>query len=114
MNLQQWAIVLFPFEEEPKRGPHYMVILSNDERCQNDDLPAVNALFCRTIRARALRPNEVMLNSADGLDWETAVECDHVWSLPKADFRTQKGRVCAERQRKIARRLVECLRLQLY
>ena len=40
--MRQWEIYLFPFREEK---PHPAVILSNEERCVNDDLEYVNALI---------------------------------------------------------------------
>jgi mRNA-degrading endonuclease toxin of MazEF toxin-antitoxin module len=109
--MKQWDIQLFPFEKEK---PHPTVILSNDERCSNDDLEYVNALICTSVRLnRDAKKNEVILNGADGLDWKTAVRCDVIYLLPKADFQQSRGRVTAPRQIAIARRIAETLRLQM-
>ncbi len=108
--MQQWDICLFPFTDG---GPHPAVILSSDERCDNPDLAHVNALFCTSVRvARPLKKNEAMLDTADGLDWETAVRCDIIHLLPKASFGPARGRVSSARQIVIARKLAECLRLR--
>lgn len=108
--MQQWDIFLFPFADA---GPHPAVILSSDERCSNPDLSHVNALICTSIRVtRPLKKHEVMLDAADGLDWETAVRCDLIHLLPKASFGAARGKVSPARQIVIARKLAECLRLR--
>ena len=64
--MRQWEIYLFPFRDEK---PHPAVIISNEERCVNEDLEHVNALICTSARLnREGKKNEVILNAADGLD----------------------------------------------
>ncbi len=107
--MRQWDILLFPFREEL---PHPAVIISNDERCENPGLDVVNALICTTARLnRPPKKNEAILDEADGLDWKTAVRCDVIYLLPKAEFAAQRGRVSMPRRALIARKLAECLRL---
>jgi mRNA-degrading endonuclease toxin of MazEF toxin-antitoxin module len=107
--VRQWEIYLFPFEQEK---PHPAVILSNDERCLNNDLEYVNALICTSVKLnREAKKNEMILNSADGLNWKTAVRCDVIYLLPKAEFRERRGKVTAPRRIAIARKIVETLRL---
>lgn len=109
--MRQWEIYLFPFEEEK---PHPAVIISNNERCLNDDLEYVNALICTSARLnREAKKHEVILNSADGLDWKTAVRCDVIYLLPKAGFRELRGKVTALRRVATARKIAETLRLQV-
>ncbi|MCA1659058.1 MAG: type II toxin-antitoxin system PemK/MazF family toxin [Verrucomicrobiaceae bacterium] len=109
--MRQWEIYLFPFERE---RPHPAVILSNDERCLNDGLEYVNALICTSAKLnREPKKNEVLLNSADGLDWKTAVRCDVIYLLAKADFRERRGKVTPQRRVAIGRKIAETLRLQL-
>ena len=109
--MRQWEIHLFPFQEEK---PHPAVILSNDERCLNGDLDYVNALSCSSVRLnREAKKNEVILNSADGLDWKTAVRCDVIYLLPKGEFQEVCGKVTPARQTAIARKIVETLRLRM-
>ncbi|CAN5608865.1 hypothetical protein BH18VER1_BH18VER1_08290 [soil metagenome] len=109
--MRQWEIYLFAFREEK---PHPAVILSNDERCLNGDLQHVNALICTSARLnREAKKNEVILNAADGLDWKTAVCCDVIYLLPKAEFRERRGKVSAQRRIAISRRLAETLRLPM-
>jgi mRNA-degrading endonuclease toxin of MazEF toxin-antitoxin module len=109
--VRQWEIHLFPFEREK---PHPAVIISNDERCLNEDLGYVNALICTSARVnREAKKNEIILNGADGLDWKTAVRCDVIYLLPKAEFEEQRGKVTPPRRIAIARKIAETLRLQV-
>ena len=107
--MNQWDIFLYPFLVE---RPHPVVVLSNDDRCRNPDLEDVNVLMCASIRSnRPLRNSEIVLNGADGLDWSTAVRCDVIYLVPKANFRELRGRVSATRRAVIARKICDCLRL---
>ncbi len=109
--MRQWEIYLFPFREEK---PHLAVIISNEERCVNDDLEYVNALICTSARLnRKMKKHEVILNAADGLDCKTAARCDVVYLLPKAEFRERRGKVSPQRRIAIARKIVETLRLPI-
>jgi len=109
--VRQWEIYLFPFEKEK---PHPAVIISNDERCSNDDLDHVNALICTSAKLnRDAKKNEVILNGADGLDWKAAVRCDVIYLLPKAEFQESRGKVTLPRRVAIARKMAETLRLQM-
>ena len=109
--MRQWGIYLFPFREEK---PHPAVILSNEELCVNDDLEYVNALICTSARLnREAKKHEVILNAADGLDWKTAVRCDVIYLLPKAEFRERRGKVSPLHRVAIARKIVETFRLPM-
>lgn len=109
--MRQWEIFLFPFREEK---PHPAVIISNDEGCVNDDLEYVNALIGASARLnREAKKNEVLLNAADGLDWKTAVRCDVIYLLPKAEFQERRGKVSSQRRIVIARKIAETLRLPM-
>lgn len=69
--MRQWEIYLFPFGKEK---PHPAIIISNEERCLNDDLEYVNALICTSAKLnREAGKNEIILDQADGMDWKTAV-----------------------------------------
>lgn len=108
--MKQWDIALFPFGSE---GPHPAVILSNSDRCADARATHINALLCVTKRGgRLLAMDEVMLDRADGLDWETVVRCDPVYLLPKAQFGDLRGQVSIPRRRLISKRIIASLRLQ--
>ena len=107
--MRQWDIFLFPFTEEL---PHPVVILSIDERAAARK--HVNGLICVSLRGRSLALNEVLLDQADGLDWESAVRCDLVHLLARDRFQACRGRVSPDRQVQISRKLIECFRLRTY
>jgi len=107
--MMQWDIFLYPFEDA---GPHPAVVLSPNERCQNPAILHINALLCTSVKInREPKPIETVLDEADGLDWKTAVRCNVIYLLPKADFLERRGSVNLARRRAIGRKLIECFRL---
>jgi mRNA-degrading endonuclease toxin of MazEF toxin-antitoxin module len=110
--VQQWDIFMFPFSRERR---HPAVIISNDEICRNSDITDVNALLCTTARVnRPPKAMEEVLDESDGLDWKTMVRCDRIYLLPKEQFDDRKGMVTEERRHRIARKIVEALRLPIH
>lgn len=63
---------------------------------------------------RVPKPTEAVLDESDGLDWKTMVRCDRIHLLPKDKFQEKKGTVTEERRHRIARKLVEALRLPIH
>jgi hypothetical protein len=58
----------------PDKGEHPVVLISHPDICAR--AAVVNVLFCTSQRQnRPIRPFEVMLNGADGMDWETFCDC---------------------------------------
>lgn len=105
--MRQWDIMVYPFKDA---GPHPAVILSSDARCRNESLTHVNALLCTSVRLnRELKPNEAALDEADGLDWKTAVRCDFIHVLAKAELVQSRGQVSHARRKVLARKIAECL-----
>lgn len=54
------------------------------------------------------RANEVLLNTADGLDWETLVKCDLMYLVEKERLYRQRGSVGIARRLALVRRLNAC------
>ena len=109
--MRPWDIYLYAFGPE---GDHPAVIISNEERCQNSDLDAVNALLCTSAKLnRGPKKNEIILDESDGLNWKTATRCDVIYLLEKAQFREMRGTVTPLRRQAITRKMIECLRLPL-
>ena len=110
--MKQWDIWVFPFSQEKR---HPAVIISNDETCLNPDIQEVNALLCTSARVqRGPKPTEEVLDESDGLDWKTMVRCDKIHLLPKDRFQEHKGTVTDERRHRIARKIIEVLRLPIH
>ena len=69
-----------------------------------DRKPIVSVLACSSHRAgRAATADEVILDTADGLDWPTLCFCDVIYAVPKADLKVQRGRVTDARRTEIIR-----------
>ena len=113
MSWTQWDIASFEFPEPV--GEHPVVIISNPDRAARASV--VNVLYCTTQRqSRPPGREEVLLNSADGLDWETYCRCDHVFSVERSQLkrRPKHASVSTERRRQIAAKLVQSFRLQAH
>jgi hypothetical protein len=81
------------------------VIVSHPKRVSNK--PTLEVVLCSTQQAgRAPDSNEVLLDSADGLNWETLCKCDLLWSMEKSALHTFRGTVSGERRKQIIRTIV--------
>jgi mRNA-degrading endonuclease toxin of MazEF toxin-antitoxin module len=101
--VKQWDT----FDCEFAHGKHPCIIVSPTDRCQNADFLTVNVLACQSHRAQRLpRENELLVNGADGMDWETLVRCDFIWVARKSDLKHRRGRVTAERRRALGQKLI--------
>jgi mRNA-degrading endonuclease toxin of MazEF toxin-antitoxin module len=105
MSFQQWDIVQVEFS---KRGAHPAVIISPNAIAAGSEV--VNVLYCTSQRqSRLPKIMEVLLDQEDGLDWETFVYCDVIFSFRRDQLkaRPQPGSVSKERRRQIRRKLVD-------
>ena len=94
----------------PVEGPHPCVIFSNSARLNHAAFDRVNVLLCRTLRGplqRELKATEILLNGADGLDWETLCRVDALHFVLKSGLRERRGLVCKERRRLICQRMTQ-------
>ena len=75
--MNQWEI--WTWSEHPA------IIISGPARVSRK--PAVNVLSCSTHRGtRQPEPFEVVLDRADGLDWETLCRCDLIYAVDKTEL----------------------------
>ncbi len=98
--MTQWDIYSWAFPH----GEHPAVIISPPDRLNTE---TVNVLFCSSHRAS--RPpgiHEVLLNSADGLDWPTLCRCDFFWTAAKSELTRRRGSVSTERRREIGNKII--------
>lgn len=82
--MQPWEIWTYDF---PTEGTHPCVIFSNPTRIGHPGVDRINVLLCRTLRGalkREPKPTEIILDRADGLDWETLCRVDALHFVPKA------------------------------
>jgi len=96
-----WEIWTF----DPGHGDHPAVIISEQQRVARK--PLVELLLCSSQRAgRAPNPGEVLLDSADGLNWETLCRCDLIYAVEKTLLHTRRGVVVPERRSQIVRTII--------
>lgn len=91
-------------------GPHPCVLISCQARI--DAKPQVVVLKCSSMKPgleRAPKLNEAVLDREDGLDWRTLCRCDLLFTVEKSSLRQKRGHVTVERQREIARKIVQGL-----
>lgn len=108
--MKQWDTNQWVFPH----GSHPCIIVSPTARCQNPDFSTVNVLACQSQRAqRQPRENELVIDQADGMDWETLVRCDFIWAVHKSELNQARGKVGAERRRAIGQKLIRIFGLWL-
>ena len=101
--MNAWEIWTF----DPGFGDHPAVVVSAQDRAARK--PLVEIILCSTLRAsRAPNAGEVVLDSADGLNWETLCKCDLIYSVDRDLLHTRRGLVTAQRRREIVRVIVGC------
>jgi mRNA-degrading endonuclease toxin of MazEF toxin-antitoxin module len=94
----QFDVWRYVFDE--KGGEHPVVLISHPDICARAQV--VNVLFCTSQRQnRRPYPHEVMLNGADGMDWETFCDCSAIYAVKAARLFGKRGRVTMERRRAI-------------
>ena len=87
-----------------KGGEHPVVLISHPDICARSAV--VNVLFCTSQRqSRRPRPNEVMLDTEDGMDWETFCDCSCLYAVKSAGLFGQRGRVTLDRRRAIRQKI---------
>ena len=105
--MKPWEIWTWQF---PDAGEHPAVILGTEERVRLK--PRVNVILCSTQRAtRKAEVHEVILDQAEGLDWETLCKCDIIYAAPKNQLIKRRGNVTPESRRAIAERIIRSLGL---
>ena len=94
----QFDVWRYHFQD--KGGEHPVVLISHPDICARSAV--VNVLFC-TSQRQSRRPHlhEVMLNGADGMDWETFCDCSCLYAVKSSALLGKRGRVTLERRRQI-------------
>jgi len=94
----------------PVKGVHPVVLISHPDHCACSRV--INALYCTSQRqTRAPLENEVILDTEDGLDWQTFCACDHLLSIDSAELLDFRGHVTFERRRTIRQKIIALFRL---
>ena len=105
--MKQFDVWRFVFPE-PK-GEHSVVVISHPDFCARS---VVNVLYCTSQRqSRPPKPFEVLLDQADGFDWETFCDCSIMWSVAASALFGCRGCVGLQRRQQIRTKLRDMYRL---
>lgn len=111
--VRQWDIVRFRIRPQDSEL-HPGIVLSGEEWCASTHTTNLNIIACsKRIPAVEVKPHQVVLNGADGLEFQSAADCRFFHIVTKEGVSEVIGRVSPERRRAIGRKLVEVLRLPL-
>ena len=101
--MNTWEIWSFQPPGWPE--PHPAVIVSHPSRVASK--PEVDVVMGSSQRAqREPKPNEVILDESDGLQWQTLFKCDLIHTVLKAELRPRRGKVTSVRRRKIIETII--------
>jgi hypothetical protein len=110
-SIRQWDIVRVRINAND-RDEHPAIILSPAEVSLSPRVDRVNVIYGSTRRpGQDLRPGEVILDEADGLDHLTVFDCLLFPVVKKGAISAVVGHISAERKRHLHRTLVAALRL---
>lgn len=85
--------------------PHPCVIVSHPDRADRKN--PVEVVMCSSQRAgRKAGSSEMILDSADGLDWEALCKCDVLYAVPRAELKTRRGSVSSRRRAQLIRTII--------
>jgi hypothetical protein len=74
----------------------------------------LNVLACsKRVPGDSVKPHQVVLNGADGLEFQTTVDARFLYVIQKEGVSEIIGRVSQERRRSVGRKVIEVLRLLL-
>ena len=104
-DVTQWDVVRVRIRPTDKE-PHPAVVVSRAAVCADARKQTINVLYCSTKRpAVEIGQTDVVLNSADGLERLTLVNCDHIYTVRKDSVELRVGSVSHERRRPLCRTL---------
>ncbi len=91
-DLTQWEVVRVRIRPADK-DLHPAVVVSRAAVCADTRKQTVDVLYCSTKRpAVETGQTDVVLNSADGLERMTLVNCDHIYTVRKDSIESRVGR----------------------
>ena len=111
VELRQWAVVRVRFRPGD-RDEHPGVIISSDEHCADTRVARVNILHGTKIApGNPSRAHQSLLNSAEGLEFLTAIDCSYFYTVEKDAITAALGVVSPERRRALKRTIIAAYRL---
>lgn len=105
MKLERWDIIFVPAHEKDTVG-HPAVVLSPPDLLDDERHLRINVLMgSKKAPAETVKPHQVLLNGADGLEFMTLVNCALVYQVRKSSILRSSGRVAHARRSAIAARV---------
>jgi mRNA-degrading endonuclease toxin of MazEF toxin-antitoxin module len=106
--MTQFEVWSFDFEQ--KGGLHPCVVISHPDIAARGKY--VNILFCTSqTQSRPIKPFEVLLDTADGLSWETFCDCSVLWVAERTRIVQRRGTVTHARRNTIRAQLRDIFQL---
>ena len=86
-------------------NPHPVVIVAHPDRAARK--PWVDVVVCTSQRAnRKPETHEILLDSADGLNWETLCRCDLIYAAPVDELKNKRGSISRLRRPQLIRSII--------
>lgn len=105
MKLRRWDIVFVPVDAKDAAG-HPAVVLSHEARLDDARLERINVLVgSKKQPGETVREHQVVLNSADGLEVSTLVDCAFIYTVRKSAILRLAGAVSYVRRAEIQRKV---------
>jgi hypothetical protein len=90
----------------PEQGEQPVVLISHSDICARSAV--VNIPYCTSQRQSCRpKPQEVLLNGEDGMDWETFGDCSCLYAVKSADLFDRREHVTLEHRRQIRAKIRE-------
>lgn len=110
-QIRQWDIARFRIRPQD-RDLHPGIVISGEEWCASGYVSNLNVLACsKRVPGDPVKPHQIVVNGADGLEFQTTVDCRFFHIISKEGVTEIVGRVTPERRRAIGRKINEVLRL---
>jgi len=111
VTLHRWDIVFVPSDEKDSVG-HPAVVLSPPDILGDPRQGRINVLVgSKRVPAETVKSHQVVLNGADGLEFQTLVNCALVYQVRKSSILRSAGSVSHARRGAVAVRLRAALGL---
>jgi hypothetical protein len=105
VKLRRWDIVFVKADERDQVG-HPGVVLSPEDILEDGKQHRLNVLIgTKRVPAAIVQTHQVLLNGADGLEFQTMVDCSLVYMVKKASIIRVTGTVGFFRRQEIQRKI---------
>lgn len=102
MTLKRWDVIFLRLDDKDTTG-HPAVVLSPPDILENEKRERINVLMgTKKQAAETARPQHVILNGADGLEFSTLIDCSLIYVARKRSIIRHTGTVAHARRGSIS------------